>query len=81
MRNEFKYNKACEDIVAKVSEYLTSSEQDDNKLEEKYDLLLEFALYYPHAIQKNKNVSPGIDSLWKDKKMLDERGEKEVKAI
>jgi hypothetical protein len=50
LREEFKANKACEDIVAKVSEYLTSSEQDDNKLEDKFELLLEFSLYYPHAI-------------------------------
>jgi len=30
--------------------------------------LTEFAAFYPHAIKKNKNASPGIDSMWKDMK-------------
>ena len=34
----------------------------------RFDLLIEFAQIYPHAIKKNKNASPGIDCIWKDMK-------------
>lgn len=50
-------------------------------MEDKFDLLIEFIAYYPHAVQKNKNASPGIESLWKDKKFQDEGAEKDAAAI
>jgi hypothetical protein len=80
LREEFSDNQACEDIVNKICEYCSSSD-DEKRLEDRFDLLLEFALYYPNAISKNKNASPGIESLWKDKKALDARGEKEAQNI
>ena len=50
LREQFNLNRACEDIVAKITEFISTSDNDDKKMEDKFELLIEFAEYYPQAI-------------------------------
>ena len=78
MKAEFdKCNsKFTDEIASRCTEFVKneSGEADEGRL----DILIEFAQFYPHAITRNKNASPGLDSIWKDKKSMKEDAAKEA---